>query len=77
MKFYVLQRDFSVSSKQFQVFTIEAESDEKAWEKVEEEISVNMSQDWLMDKKQWGELQQVIKETNANRKRQTAKIPGT
>jgi len=69
MKFYVLQRDFTVASKQFQVFTIEAKSDEKAWEKVEEEIAGNMSQDWLMTKEQWKELQQVIKETNVNNKR--------
>jgi hypothetical protein len=62
-KFIVLSRDFySTPKKQFSLYDdVYAESQEEAWEIVEEEIATNNSQDWLMTEEEFEILKEMIK----------------
>ena len=60
MKYYMLQRMFDSKSKQFFLHTLTAKNPEEAWESVEESIAGNMSQEWLMTKKELSELKRLL-----------------
>ena len=46
---YVLQREFLDNS--FHFYTFQATTEKRAWEYVEEALTTNNSQDWLLSKK--------------------------
>lgn len=58
-KFIVLQRDFG--DRAFSAHTIEAENASKAWEIIEDEITGNMTQEWLLTPQGAGNLADLIK----------------
>jgi hypothetical protein len=47
--YYVLQRFFNTVKGDFELHKIEAKNDKCAWEIIEEELSENMSQEWLLN----------------------------
>jgi hypothetical protein len=60
MKFYVLQRDFFCDYN-FSLYEIKAKNGERAWEKVEEQIASNNTQEWLLTEKGLEELKKTLK----------------
>jgi len=64
MKFYVLQRHFNSSNpkKQFKVYIVTARDEDAAWLEIEETISTNDSQEWLMNLKEFKTLKGFLKE---------------
>ena len=53
-EYIVLQRNFG--QRGFSLHNITADSEEKAWEIVENEITGNMTQEWLLTKEEMKEL---------------------
>ncbi len=58
-KFYVLQRDL-MCDFDFRLHNFEAENGEDAWGIVEEELSTNNSQEWLLDKRGFKALKEAL-----------------
>lgn len=61
MKFYVLQREFLTGI--IFIESLNAKNNEKAWQIIEEEITTNNSQEWLLTEKEFYDLKELIKNT--------------
>ena len=59
MKFKVISRDLR-SESYFEVFDLEAENEEKAWEIINEEILSSYSQVWLLSVEAFERFKKVI-----------------
>lgn len=58
MKFKVLAKDcLAVPEQAFDLFDIEAEDQERAWDIIAEEIMTNFSSKWLLNEKEFAALQ--------------------
>ncbi len=62
MQFYCLQREFNNADpkKQFGLIAFKAADTDDANEKIEEEISTNSSQEWLMTKGELSALKKLL-----------------
>jgi len=61
MKFKVLAKDcLAVPEQAFDLFDIEAEDQEHAWDIIAEEITTNYSREWLLNEKEFTALQKCI-----------------
>ena len=59
MNFIVIQNYFD-NKEPFELHTINAEDIHEAWEVVEEEISHNMSQEWILTPEEFEELKKKV-----------------
>ena len=62
-KFIVLQRDFEVinAKQQFKLHTVEGDTRDDAWEKSDESLASNCSQEWLMTPEELEALKDLLK----------------
>ncbi len=62
MNHYCLQRDFSTAEpkKQFNLYMLDTKGVKEAWELIEENISHNNSQEWLMTLAEFKVLRDLI-----------------
>ena len=58
-RWYCLQRFFDGESS-FSVSIITAKTRDEAWDIINESISTNNSEEWLMSKKEWTDLKKLI-----------------